>query len=540
MINKVLGVLIQTRVNEALQGVRSEINKQQSGADGGGSEGGAGGGGGAGGYAEGEKNFVASKEIYDYIRSKGVSHTHAMGMLANIQAESSFNAGAIGDSGTSGGLFQHHKERFEGMKSFAGKDWAKNWKRQVDYALREDAGKQYVNKEFKNAQEASAWFTLNFERPSNKEEKARQRLENLNNFNVDGSWKGSQQAPSSKLDFKKLGMQIGERAGYSQSRGRVHAGRDIAIREGTPLRTISDAVIVDKGYEPTGYGHWIIYRDKNGREHMYGHMQNESKFKKGDKILANTIIGSVGSTGRSTGPHLHWEVSNKPGEVGLKRNNVTDPIEMGYSASSPFGGEKNPKPPKPSSSPGQSTTNALNASGMSGSQLSAAIRNIKPGQKLVFSGVGSVQGGKDWLGKPQTKYFDTQGNRLSEEEFAKRFKNSKLKNQIQSKPSQPSKPPGPVPSANLPNRFSGGTIQGLQQYGALQKQGGGYIGKKSPRNISSLSSYPSYSSEGGMMIAIQPMIIEKPVSVPSGQNRSIIFPIPVGVNNSNMQSLSRG
>jgi hypothetical protein len=73
-----------------------------------------------------------------------------------------------------------------------------------------------------------------------------------------------------------------------------------------------------------------------------------------------------------------------------------------------------------------------------------------------------------------------------------------------------------------------------------RKQGGGYIGKKSPRNISSLSSYPSYSSEGGMMIAIQPMIIEKPVSVPSGQNRSIIFPIPVGVNNSNMQSLSRG
>jgi rare lipoprotein A (peptidoglycan hydrolase) len=77
--------------------------------------------------------------------------------------------------------------------------------------------------------------------------------------------------------------------------------------------------------------------------------------------------------------------------------------------------------------------------------------------------------------------------------------------------------------------------------GVINKQDGGYIPKQSPkRDTQRLSSYPSYSAEGGMMIAIQPMIIEKPVPVPSGKNRSIIFPIPVGVNNSSMQSLSRG
>jgi hypothetical protein len=72
-------------------------------------------------------------------------------------------------------------------------------------------------------------------------------------------------------------------------------------------------------------------------------------------------------------------------------------------------------------------------------------------------------------------------------------------------------------------------------------QGGGYIPKQSPRkDTQKLSSYPSYSAEGGMMIAIQPMIIEKPVPVPSGKNRTIMFPISVGVNNNSMQSLSRG
>jgi len=71
-------------------------------------------------------------------------------------------------------------------------------------------------------------------------------------------------------------------------------------------------------------------------------------------------------------------------------------------------------------------------------------------------------------------------------------------------------------------------------------KGGGYIPKQSPnRKISSLRSYPSYS-DGSMMIAIQPMIVEKPVPMPVGRNKTIVFPVPVSVNNNNMQSLSRG
>ena len=60
------------------------------------------------------------------------------------------------------------------------------------------------------------------------------------------------------------------------------------------------------------------------------------------------------------------------------------------------------------------------------------------------------------------------------------------------------------------------------------------------RIVSSLRSYPSYA-DGGMMIAIQPMIIEKPVPVPTGRSRGISFPI-AGVNNStgNTPSLNKG
>ena len=197
LVAKVFEGMIDSRVNEIFQELKKQFKKSEE------DTGPTGEGGGAGGYATGAENFVSSKEVYDYLKSKGLSQNHILGILANIQAESSFNAGAIGDSGTSGGLFQHHKERFSGMVSFAGKDWAKNWKKQIDYALREEPGKQYVSKEFKSAQEASAWFTLNFERPANKEQKARERLDNLKNFGPDGSWIGDRRTDQLKrMDMK--------------------------------------------------------------------------------------------------------------------------------------------------------------------------------------------------------------------------------------------------------------------------------------------------------------------------------------------------
>lgn len=128
-------------------------------------------------------NPVKAKEIYDYLRSKGVDHVHAVGMVNNIQHESAFNsANDTGDGGTSFGLFQHHLGRGARMKEVAGangQDWRTNWKGQIDYALSEPETKRYLATEYSSGSAASMGFTTIFERPANAESTAVQRLSTI-------------------------------------------------------------------------------------------------------------------------------------------------------------------------------------------------------------------------------------------------------------------------------------------------------------------------------------------------------------------------
>jgi hypothetical protein len=118
---------------------------------------------------------VNPKELYQYLtQEKGLSHNHAVGMIANIRAESNFNSSAIGDGGNSGGLFQHNTNRFEALKEFSGGNW-EDWRKQVDYALTESDTKKYVEQKFDTPEDASYWFTTKWERPSNKEQKTKER-----------------------------------------------------------------------------------------------------------------------------------------------------------------------------------------------------------------------------------------------------------------------------------------------------------------------------------------------------------------------------
>lgn len=278
-------------------------------------------GGGVGGFAAGAPEYVSPEEIYEYLKSKGLSHNHIMGMLANIQAESSFDAGAIGDSGTSGGLFQHHAERFSGMTSFAGKNWRKEWKKQVDYALREKSGREYASIKFNTPEEASKWFTLNFERPSDAERKAIERLANLKNFGPGGTLFGAR---------SREGIKVTSRFGEQRGREK-HYGTDIAANLGTPLKALTDGEVIDTGYE-SGWGNFLIFRDSNGLYHLYGHMQNKAKL---GKVKKGAIIGKVGITGRTSGPHLHWEAGTSWDKYQLE--NKIDPLNIpGYNQYSPF------------------------------------------------------------------------------------------------------------------------------------------------------------------------------------------------------------
>lgn len=87
---------------------------------------------------------------------------------------------------------------------------------------------------------------------------------------------------------------------------RNHDGIDIAAAFGTPVRATSDGV-VEKAAWFGGYGLFVALRNGPAMETRYGHL-SRLLVSAGQNVRAGDIIGLVGSTGRSTGPHLHYEV----------------------------------------------------------------------------------------------------------------------------------------------------------------------------------------------------------------------------------------
>jgi len=252
----------------------------------------------------GTLDTTKAKDIYDYLtKEKGLSHEHAVGMIANIQAESSFNPGAIGDNGTSGGLFQHHDERFESMKKFVGKDWQKNWKGQVDFALQEKEGKEYTNKQFRSNEESTKAFTKGFEKPKDAEEQAQKRVQNIPN--IERSLSGQPIEPN------KVSGKFGENRG-----DHIHGGVDIKGAQGDAVVSTENGVVTNVGNEPKGYGTYIEVDHGNNVKTRYAHL-SKTDVKAGDTVFKGQKIGEVGSTGHSTGPHLHYEV--------LENNKKIDP-----------------------------------------------------------------------------------------------------------------------------------------------------------------------------------------------------------------------
>jgi hypothetical protein len=107
-------------------------------------------------------------EIYQYLLSKGMSDTHALGLMANISRESGFRPGVSEAGGPGVGLFQYSSGGRKDAFLKAVPDYATNWKGQIDYALREpgEPGQQYLSTKFSSPQEAADWFMRKWERPA--------------------------------------------------------------------------------------------------------------------------------------------------------------------------------------------------------------------------------------------------------------------------------------------------------------------------------------------------------------------------------------
>jgi len=88
---------------------------------------------------------------------------------------------------------------------------------------------------------------------------------------------------------------------------RNHAGVDIAAPQGTGVFVAAEGRVLRTGYEAAGYGRFVEIRHPNGMTTLYGHL-SRLDVATGDTVETGARIGLVGSTGRSTGPHLHFEV----------------------------------------------------------------------------------------------------------------------------------------------------------------------------------------------------------------------------------------
>ncbi len=103
-------------------------------------------------------------------------------------------------------------------------------------------------------------------------------------------------------------------SGFGWRWGRLHAGLDIAAPIGTPILAAATGVVDYAGWSDGGYGNMIDIRHPDGTITRYGHL-NEIYVKEGQSVSQSQSIAAMGSTGFSTGPHLHFEIRPNGGSA---------------------------------------------------------------------------------------------------------------------------------------------------------------------------------------------------------------------------------
>lgn len=110
---------------------------------------------------------------------------------------------------------------------------------------------------------------------------------------------------SSPLEFSRVSSGYGMRFHPISGTRKAHLGVDYAAPTGTPVRTIGDGVVEFAGVQ-RGYGNVIYIRHRSNQTTVYAHLSRIG-VRQGQKVGQGDLIGAVGSTGASTGPHLHFE-----------------------------------------------------------------------------------------------------------------------------------------------------------------------------------------------------------------------------------------
>jgi hypothetical protein len=132
--------------------------------------------------------------------------------------------------------------------------------------------------------------------------------------------------PVSNKDLKRIASGFGYRIHPIYKIARMHTGLDFAAEIGTEIYATGDGVVASVENKLSGYGQHVIIKHGFGYESLYAHMSRVA-VQAGQRIYRGQIIGYVGSTGASTGPHLHYEV--------IKNGEKVDPSFYFYSDITP-------------------------------------------------------------------------------------------------------------------------------------------------------------------------------------------------------------
>jgi murein DD-endopeptidase MepM/ murein hydrolase activator NlpD len=132
--------------------------------------------------------------------------------------------------------------------------------------------------------------------------------------------------PVSNKDLSRIASGFGYRIDPVYKTSKFHAGLDFAAPQGTPIYATANGTIEVAGNTGNGYGNHVVINNGYGYSTLFGHMFRV-KVRVGQKIKRGEIIGWVGSTGKSTGPHCHYEVH--------RNGDAVDPVYYFYNDITP-------------------------------------------------------------------------------------------------------------------------------------------------------------------------------------------------------------
>lgn len=133
-------------------------------------------------------------------------------------------------------------------------------------------------------------------------------------------------SPIADKDLTRFASGYGYRIHPIYRTQKMHTGIDLTAPTGTAVYVTGDGVVVNAGYTPGGYGNKIIVDHGFGLKTLYGHLSSII-VKVGQRVKRGERIGTVGNTGRSTAPHLHYEVR--------KNNKTENPVNYYYNDLTP-------------------------------------------------------------------------------------------------------------------------------------------------------------------------------------------------------------